>query len=408
MTVLFGHPGGNPNSHNAALAHFEAGWLEAFCVPWMPSELELRLLERIPGMKRQARRLGRRRFAALGGASKIQGRLGEWSRMARRLIGGAWADERLSYEANDWLMQVMRKECARPAVTAVHSYEDCSLLQFREAAKTGKARIYDMPIGYYPAWQATLRSLARRYADWLPERHAGESRYVRPEQKREEMELADLVLAPSSFVRRTVHEFADRPVAVAPYGVDLEFWSPGAARGKSGPMRFLFAGACSLRKGIPLLMEAWKAASLADSGLELVGSWQLGRKQPLPQGVVVRDPASPQGLRDIYRSADILVFPSYFEGFGLVILEAMACGLPVITTDATAGRDVLDQGSGRVLPAGDLEALVETLRWAQSHREDVRAMGIAARKRAESMTWLNYRRGVRESVAAFAGAGPAP
>lgn len=406
MTVLFGHPSGNPNSHHAALAHFEAGWLEAFCVAWMPSELELRLLEYIPGMKSQARRLRRRRFAALGGANRIQGRLGEWSRMARRLAGGAWADERLSYEANDWLMHVMRRECGRAGVTAVHSYEDCSLLQFREAAKTGRARIYDMPIGYYPAWQATQRSLAQRYVDWLPEGHAGESRYARPERKREEMELADLVLAPSSFVRRTVEDFADRPVAIAPYGVDSAFWCPGAPREKSGPMRFLFAGACSMRKGIPLLMQAWKAASLADSVLELVGSWQLARTERLPEGVTWRSAVSPEDLRELYRGADILVFPSYFEGFGLVLLEAMACGLPVITTDA-AGCDVLDDSAGRVLPAGDLNALVEALRWASAHREDVRRMAIGARAKAESMTWLNYRRSVRESVSAFAGGPPA-
>jgi FkbM family methyltransferase len=51
VTVLFGHPTGNPNSHHAALAHLEAGWLEAFCVPWMPSAPELALLSRIPGLK---------------------------------------------------------------------------------------------------------------------------------------------------------------------------------------------------------------------------------------------------------------------------------------------------------------------------------------------------------------------
>ena len=44
MSILFGHPTGNPNSHHAALAHFEAGRLEALCVPWMPSELALGVL----------------------------------------------------------------------------------------------------------------------------------------------------------------------------------------------------------------------------------------------------------------------------------------------------------------------------------------------------------------------------
>lgn len=403
MTILFGHPTGSPFSHNAALAHLEAGWLEAFCVPWMPTTLELAVLGRVAGLEQRVARLRRRHFAPLDHADKVQGRVGEWVRLCKRLIGGRWADESLSYEANDWLMNVMRDQCRRPAVTAVHSYEDCSLLQFREAAKVGKSRIYDLPIGYYPAWQSTIRALARSYPDWIAEGDAGESRYVRPEQKREEMELAQLVLAPGSFVRRTVEDFADREVAIAPFGVDADFWCPGTGREQIGPMRFLYAGACSLRKGIPLLMEAWRAASLTNAVLELVGSWRLTRNNRLPEGVTLREAVSPEELRNCYRAAEILVFPSYFEGFGLVILEAMACGLPVITTDATAGPDLLDENTGRVLPAGNLDALVESLRWAHGQRDEVRRMRIAAREKAESMTWLHYRECVRNCVAPLVG-----
>src|SRR5688572_7741314 len=122
MTVLFGHPTGNPNSHHAALAHFEAGRLEAFCVPWFPSRLTLRLLERVQFVQPIAQRFARRHFPPLAAAPKIQGRPGEFWRLATRAIG--WGDDRLSYEANDWLMQTMSYECRRIAVTAVHGYED--------------------------------------------------------------------------------------------------------------------------------------------------------------------------------------------------------------------------------------------------------------------------------------------
>ena len=70
MSVLFGHPTGNPNSLNVALAHFEAHQLEAFCVPWMPSRLSLQLLDRIIPLRPMARRLGRRHFDALADAPK--------------------------------------------------------------------------------------------------------------------------------------------------------------------------------------------------------------------------------------------------------------------------------------------------------------------------------------------------
>src|ERR1019366_4865732 len=123
MSVLFGHPSGNPNSHQAALAHFEAERLEAFCVPWMPSATTLCCLGHIAPLRRMAQRLARRQFAPLEEAPKIQGRTGEWCRLATRAMGRG--DERLSYDANDWLMRTMRRECGRPTVTVVHSYEDC-------------------------------------------------------------------------------------------------------------------------------------------------------------------------------------------------------------------------------------------------------------------------------------------
>ncbi len=149
MSILFGHPTGNPNSHHAALAHFEAGRLDAFCVPWMPTPRELRMIKALPGLNGWGTRLERRSFAPLLNAPRVEGRLGEWRRMIMRaFFGGTVSSERLSYQANDWLMDTMTRECSRPAVTAVHSYEDCSLKQFHAAKKLGKACIYDMPIGF--------------------------------------------------------------------------------------------------------------------------------------------------------------------------------------------------------------------------------------------------------------------
>src|SRR5579872_4281529 len=102
MSILIGHPSGNPNSHNAALAHFEAGRLEAFCVPWMPSKTALRMLSSVTPLNTMVKRLARRHFAPLSSAPKIQGRLGELRRLVTRACGRG--DERLAYEANEWLM----------------------------------------------------------------------------------------------------------------------------------------------------------------------------------------------------------------------------------------------------------------------------------------------------------------
>src|SRR5207248_3404565 len=80
MSILFGHPTGNPNSHQAALAHFESSRLEAFCVPWFPSEAVLACLRSFPLTHTMATRLERRRFEPLAEAPKIQSRIGEIKR----------------------------------------------------------------------------------------------------------------------------------------------------------------------------------------------------------------------------------------------------------------------------------------------------------------------------------------
>ncbi len=216
MSILFGHPGGNPNSYQAALAYYEVGILEAFCVPWMPTPRELSMVRKLPGLSSWVRRLERRCFQPLLQATLIEGKSSELWRMARRVLAPSLADASLSYQANDWLMRTMQRECHRTAVTAVHSYEDCSLWQFEEAKRLGKACIYDLPIGYYPAWDQRQMELVRAFPEWLPRTGLSASRYARPEQKRREMELADLVLAPSTFVRRTIEQFTDKKVALAP------------------------------------------------------------------------------------------------------------------------------------------------------------------------------------------------
>lgn len=96
---------------------------------------------------------------------------------------------------------------------------------------------------------------------------------------------------------------------------------------------------------------------------------------------------------------DILAFPSLFEGFGLVITEAMSQGTPVITTERTAGPDIITNGlDGWIIEAGSTEALTGVLEHLESDRLLVASAGDNAYKKALSRTWENYGTELAQSV----------
>ena len=208
------------------------------------------------------------------------------------------------------------------------------------------------------------------------------------------MELADLVLVASRYVEATVREFyPHKEVARTPYGIDVEYWMPVPTQKEPGPLRFIYAGNVSVRKGVPLLIEAWSKAGLRDAELTLVGSWGLAdsKLRSLPASIRWFPPCSSEALRDLYRKSDAFVFPSYSDGFGLVLLEAMACGLPAIASEASIGPEIVTPACGFISPTGDLDRLVELLRWFDRHRDKLPMMGREARIQAARCTWSNYR-----------------
>jgi len=90
-----------------------------------------------------------------------------------------------------------------------------------------------------------------------------------------------------------------------------------------------------------------------------------------------------------YRQADAFVFPSLCDGFGIVMLEAMACGLPVVATPNCGGPDLIEEGrSGFVVPIRDVQALADRITWLIAHRRDLPEMGAAGRARVAAQFTL--------------------
>ncbi len=220
----------------------------------------------------------------------------------------------------------------------------------------------------------------------------------------EECSMPDYWIAASSFTKNTLMQHGapvDR-IQVIPYGTDLEWFTPGTMRHSTNqPLRVLFVGTVCQRKGLSYLVDALDALPSGAAELTICGRLvdDAATLRNARARTRIRAFVSSEELLREFRSADVFVFPSLAEGFGHVLLEAMACGLPVISTTHTAAPDLISDGrEGFVTEPGDRAGLVKCLEYFLKNRERVSQMGTAARARAEAFTWATFRQRIAEAV----------
>lgn len=255
-------------------------------------------------------------------------------------------------------------------------------------AKAAGTLTVSVAMSTHPLFQNRL--LCDEYARWGQQWKA-----TKPGLQRavNEMQRADYVLVPSDIVREScIKEGVDeRKIIQVPFGVDVNRFAP-AEREKDRPFRAVFVGQIGIRKGVPYLLEAWKRLQWRDAEL-----WLVGRVLPEVQALLAQYRELP-GVRLIgfmngparaYQEADVFVFPSIEEGSALVTYEALACGLPVITTP-NAGSVVQDGVEGFLVPARDVDALAARMEQLRADEPLRATMGKAARARAMAFTWEHH------------------
>jgi glycosyltransferase involved in cell wall biosynthesis len=197
---------------------------------------------------------------------------------------------------------------------------------------------------------------------------------------------ADAVACVSAYTRRQVVDLYGRPDAQVVYnGIDTERFRPTGPRPATSPFRLLFVGNRTRRKGADLLEPLLAALG---AGFEL---WYTGGQRE--DEVPIRSPsARPLGQLSVpdlvaaYNACHALVFPSRLEGFGLAVAEAMACGLPVVTTRAASLPELVVEGQGGFLcPVDDVDALAAAVRRLASDPKRAQEMGNWNRARAAEM-----------------------
>jgi glycosyltransferase involved in cell wall biosynthesis len=222
------------------------------------------------------------------------------------------------------------------------------------------------------------------------------------------LEPADIWVAASSFSASCL-EKAGAPrerVRVLPLGVDTMRF-PFRSRGSDGPLKALFVGKLAVHKGIGDLLEAMRLLGSARVTLSLVGP-EVGAGHAQEGGAHrYVGPLHGAALTRALHEHDVLVLPSLYEGFGLVVLEAMASGMPVIATENSCAPDVIRPGvDGFVVAARDPAGIASRLDWCATHRPQVVEMGEAASRRAADYTWERYGERVARFVQDMLGAPP--
>lgn len=220
----------------------------------------------------------------------------------------------------------------------------------------------------------------------------------------EECHTSDFMILPSRYVQETYAAKAipSTKMFVVPYGVDVSRFkgvnAPDLVLESNGQnlFRIIFVGNVIPLKGLHYLLDAFQKLAVRNSELLIVGSIDPAYKAVLDRGFSQTNVRFlgriPQiDLWRYYKQSSVFVLPSLSDSFGLVVVEAMAAGLPVIVSDHTGAKEMVSESeSGFVVPVRNALALQERLQWLYDHPVECKLMGQKAIQVANDLTWSRY------------------
>lgn len=220
---------------------------------------------------------------------------------------------------------------------------------------------------------------------------------VEKERQCEEYEIADYIFIPSEFVRRSFIKYGipESKLIKIPYGVDNIFLEKPITHKNNDYFRIV--STIGIRKGTPYLLEAvkkLKSEGLKNIQLHLIGYFREDMRQIIEKYRDIIDfigsiPHS--SLPDYFNNDDVFVQPSIEEGMSIMVLEAMASGLPVIVTPNTGYAEIIKDGvDGFLVPPYDWQSIYDKIKLLYENPEKKREMGYIARKKALNFTWEKY------------------
>jgi len=281
------------------------------------------------------------------------------------------------------------------SIKAIYAYEDGAFKSFQIAKNFGIKCIYDLPIGYWKSARKLLIDETIKRPEWSNTLTGFSDSNEKITRKNQELALADYIIVASSFTASTLDDYPIKlnKIIVIPYGFPSINTDRKYTSTNNRPINLLFVGGLSQRKGIANVLEA--VEFFKDKvKLTIVGTKTVDNCIPLNNALLKHNwiPSLPNNkILDIMSKNDILVFPSLFEGFGLVITEAMSQGTPVITTNRTAGADLIKHGeNGWLVTPGSTESLITCIQKILLQPDIIRIIGQSAMNTAANRPWSKY------------------
>jgi glycosyltransferase involved in cell wall biosynthesis len=383
LRVIVSHPARQANIYYRPCAAEQMGADVSFLTGlyYRPDRFPYSAIQYLPAARREKLQvlLEKRRIEGLSPENVIS-LLGPLLEVTLRPLGKIeewWAVH--DWLASRWIAWDGGRDTDRTTPTVLHCFQGAC----RRTLRAGRARKMIRLL------EVTLPTMAG-----IPEL-AGEEPSADTDVTRLKEELceAEFVLVQSEFSARSVQALGigSQQILRCHLGVDTQYFKPRSGSRRPGPLRVLFLGGGSRRKGVHYLLEAWRHLNAPEVELLIAGNRTVGLGD-LPKDIRncrILGRVSDKDFLDLLQQTDILVHPSLAEGGCNVVYEALACGVPAIVSN-NASSAVRDGREGMVVPVGDADALRAAIERLCREPGLRRQMASAARLRAESLRWDNY------------------
>lgn len=314
------------------------------------------------------------------------------------LTNGIKSDYYRTFIAYKWFDKIVARKLKRLDFDIFISYENNNLESFKVAKQLGKITVLDFAAIHHSFQNPVLMKLGTYKRTEELDRICA--------QKDEAFLYTDYVLTLSDYAEHTLIQsgFPEERIFKTYLGVNHSVFKPKKrynTEGGNAPFELYFVGTMTSRKGIPFLLDVHN--TLLERGLNI----RLTLIGPIDDFIPITDETpqyrycpflSHEELVKMHHHLDLFVFPSYLDSWGQVVVEAMACGSPVLVSDCTGAKDAVARGGGEVLPVDELNEWVAAIENFYDNRFLLEKIGKQGVKVAKNFTWAAYQQQVFDAI----------